>query len=256
MKIAKITDKQQEDLDLPYLQGNQEQEQAVGMMGGHNSQPLATSQSHSALALTGSQSLANQQALAAAKLAQPARPTADSVQTAGTLDSGSSRLSSVALASGAQMKQIVGSGVELVEELADKQAKQKTQADNLADLQLRSVEASDVSKLEAAAKLKQEQSDLASSNDTAKQDDSALGSLGRDPQIQTPKPRISELKQLLRHTNSLNQLPEFGVETEDEEQLGQLMEQVDVWGLNIFEVHEFSQKHSLTVIMFKIFKVS
>lgn len=80
--------------------------------------------------------------------------------------------------------------------------------------------------------------------------------VGRDPQIQTPKPRISELKRLLRHTNSLNQLPEFGVETEHGDQLKVLMEQIDVWGLNIFEVHKFSQQHSLTTVVYKIFKVS
>lgn len=84
----------------------------------------------------------------------------------------------------------------------------------------------------------------------------SLGLVARDPQIQTPKPRINELKRLLRHTNSLNQLPEFGVETEQEGELGELMEQIDVWGLNIFEVHQYSQQHSLTVVMFRIFKVS
>jgi len=77
---------------------------------------------------------------------------------------------------------------------------------------------------------------------------------GRDPQIQTPKPRIKQLKQLLRHTNSLNQLPEFGIETEYEPELESLMENIDVWGLNIFDVHKFSSEHSLTCVMFKIFK--
>lgn len=80
--------------------------------------------------------------------------------------------------------------------------------------------------------------------------------VARDPQIQTPKPRINELKKLLRHTNSLNQLPEFGVETEQEPELKELMQQIDVWGLNIFEVHLFSQQHSLTAVMYKIFRVS
>lgn len=86
--------------------------------------------------------------------------------------------------------------------------------------------------------------------------DEQMQLIARDPQIQTPKPKICELKQLLRHTNSLNQLPEFGVETQSEPQLNELMDQIDVWGLNIFEVHNFSQDHSLTVVMYKIFKVS
>lgn len=77
----------------------------------------------------------------------------------------------------------------------------------------------------------------------------------RDPQIQTPKPRITELKRLLEHTNSLNELPEFGIETDHEEELAQLMDQIDVWGLDIFEVHSFSHQHSLTAVMYKIFKV-
>lgn len=86
--------------------------------------------------------------------------------------------------------------------------------------------------------------------------ESEVAQFGRDPQIQTPKPRINQLKQLLRHTNSLNQLPEFGIDTEHEQDLAKLMEQIDVWGLNIFEVHTLSQDHSLTAVMYKIFKVS
>lgn len=82
-----------------------------------------------------------------------------------------------------------------------------------------------------------------------------LTPVARDPQIQTPKPQINQLKRLLRHTNSLNQLPEYGVETQHETQLAELMDQIDVWGLNIFEVHQFSQQHSLTTVMYKIFKV-
>lgn len=72
----------------------------------------------------------------------------------------------------------------------------------------------------------------------------------------TAKCRLSELKKLLRHTESLKELPEFGVKTSNEKELSELMVQIDVWGLNIFEVHRISQEHSLTVVMYKIFEVS
>lgn len=71
----------------------------------------------------------------------------------------------------------------------------------------------------------------------------------------TAKSRLNELRKILRHTESLVELPKFGIETENEKELSELMEQVDVWGLNIFEVHRISQEHSLTVVMYKIFEV-
>lgn len=76
------------------------------------------------------------------------------------------------------------------------------------------------------------------------------------PVLVSPKARLNELKRLLHHTESLNELPKFGVETSKEKELGELIDQIDVWGLNIFEVHQMSEEHSLTVVMFKIFKVS
>lgn len=72
---------------------------------------------------------------------------------------------------------------------------------------------------------------------------------------QSPQ-RMQHLGRLLRQTNSLEEMPTYGVESLNEEQLGSLMKQIDVWGLNIFEVHQCSQEHSLTVIMYRIFQVS
>lgn len=169
--------------------------------------------------------------------------------------SSSSVLSSVSLASGAQMKQpaLQQQRVTLAESAPAAADQQQVAASDLA-----TTTTNDNQRLE---KGRGEDNRLAPNKDsdqeqTENNNNSGPVAVARDPQIQTPKPQINELKRLLRHTNSLCQLPEFGVETEEAEQLGELMEQIDVWGLNIFEVHKFSQQHSLTAVMYKIFKVS
>ena len=67
---------------------------------------------------------------------------------------------------------------------------------------------------------------------------------------------IPGVKRPLTHTNSLAQLPKFGIETSHEEQLGKFLENIDLWGLDIFKVHEYSNGHPLVAIMYTIFRVS
>lgn len=223
------TDKQQEDLDLPYLTSNQQQQpqnQQQEQIENLQTSQLSSSQSHSSLA---SPATANKlQASSASSLrlnhskqvsdvgALSALSAMESPILVAKSASSSSVLSSVSLASGTQMNQ---------------RQQQQPEQPSGGGQQL------EASRLEVETDQQQLQ-------------------VGRDPQIQTPKPKINELKRLLRHTNSLNQMPELGVETEHEQELNQLVDQIDVWGLNIFEVHKFSQEHSLTVVMYKIFKVS
>lgn len=66
-------------------------------------------------------------------------------------------------------------------------------------------------------------------------------------------------KAQLVHTNSLtssSQLPRFGVETAHEEELGKIFEDMDKWGIDLFQVSEYSNRHPLTAIMYSIFRVS
>ncbi|CAN8175360.1 unnamed protein product [Coccothraustes coccothraustes] len=49
-------------------------------------------------------------------------------------------------------------------------------------------------------------------------------------------------------------LPRYGVETDREEQLGQELESLSQWGLNIFRVAEFSNGRSLSCVLFTIFQ--
>jgi len=189
-------------------------------------------------------------------LAQAAPPAPSPVQVSKSASS-SSVLLSVSLASGAQMKQHSDPSDRLKQlaKLAEPDERRaqpdESECNQMGQQQQQQQPqpAAQLAKLDSA-----QEAALVEDGDGAT--GSSLLHVARDPQIQTPKPRITELKRLLRHTNSLNQVPEFGIETEHEQELSLLMDQIDVWGLNVFEVHRCSEQHSLTVVMFKIFKVS
>lgn len=63
-------------------------------------------------------------------------------------------------------------------------------------------------------------------------------------------------KPTLTHTNSLTKLPRFGVETAQEDELSRIFEDMDKWGIDLFKVSEYSNRHPLTAIMYTIFRVS
>uniref|UniRef100_A0A6G1SHM3 Phosphodiesterase n=1 Tax=Aceria tosichella TaxID=561515 RepID=A0A6G1SHM3_9ACAR len=319
--IRSFLDKQQEDLDLPYLTSHQQQDLATIPTGAHQDQQSSASQLDVPAGLRNDSNNNNNKSLnrLASNLKGPKQDqstmnefaavsggqqqlanrgtttiTPGNINNSGSSPilvsksaSSSSVLSSVSLASGAQMRpanqfisgatggtQVVSSGTEATgaspvhrKTAADEDddtiscrletastvigSQTNLHADNDEDKTTNKIEPTspdEVSKTRQCKDLASAQQELGDTNQTQAQ------LIARDPHIQTPKPKIKELKQLLRHTNSLNQLPDHGVETQDEAQLGALMEQIDVWGLNIFEVHKFSQEHSLTVVMYKIFK--
>ncbi|XP_054161516.1 cAMP-specific 3',5'-cyclic phosphodiesterase-like isoform X2 [Oppia nitens] len=66
--------------------------------------------------------------------------------------------------------------------------------------------------------------------------------------------QITGVKKPLSHTNSLTKLPKHGVETPFETELDRLYEDIDKWGLDVFNVAEYSNKHPLTSIMYTILK--
>lgn len=194
----------------------------------------------------------------AAAAAAAATPVAKSA-------SSSSVLSSVSLANGTQMRQSgahtstpvsVQASVELVREIAG--AAKPDAASRVVGEQTTPASISEpIDESESTTTTKQQHEQQEEAKPQQQQqatEQTTLSLVACDPQIQTPKPQISELKRLLRHTNSLCQLPEYGVETQHEQELSTLMGQIDVWGLNIFDVHKYSSNHSLTAVMFKIFK--
>ena len=62
-------------------------------------------------------------------------------------------------------------------------------------------------------------------------------------------------KPTLTHTNSLTKLPRFGIETPHEEELEKIFDNMDKWGIDLFQVSEYSNRHPLTAIMYTIFRV-
>uniref|UniRef100_A0A3Q2NPM8 Phosphodiesterase n=1 Tax=Fundulus heteroclitus TaxID=8078 RepID=A0A3Q2NPM8_FUNHE len=70
-----------------------------------------------------------------------------------------------------------------------------------------------------------------------------------------PMCHISGVKKLT-HSSSLSNstMPRFGVKTEHEEALARELDDLNKWGLNIFQVAEFSNNRPLSCIMFAIFQ--
>jgi len=69
--------------------------------------------------------------------------------------------------------------------------------------------------------------------------------------------QISGVKKLM-HSSSLNNtsISRFGVNTENEDHLAKELEDLNKWGLNIFNVAGYSHNRPLTCIMYAIFQVS
>ncbi|XP_039436278.1 cAMP-specific 3',5'-cyclic phosphodiesterase-like isoform X2 [Culex pipiens pallens] len=68
--------------------------------------------------------------------------------------------------------------------------------------------------------------------------------------------QISGFKRPLMHTNSFtsDRLPMYGVDTPHESQLGQVLNIVDTWGIDIFKIETLSNNRPLTCIAFAIFQ--
>lgn len=70
--------------------------------------------------------------------------------------------------------------------------------------------------------------------------------------------QISGFKRPLQHTNSFtsDRLPQYGVDTPHEHQLGQVLNQIDTWGIDIFRIETLSNNRPLTCVAFAIFQVN
>ncbi|XP_030568370.1 cAMP-specific 3',5'-cyclic phosphodiesterase isoform X4 [Drosophila novamexicana] len=71
-----------------------------------------------------------------------------------------------------------------------------------------------------------------------------------------PMSQISGVKRPLSHTNSFTgeRLPTFGVETPNENELGTLLGELDMWGIEIFKIGELSLNRPLTCVAYTIFQ--
>ncbi|KPM02240.1 calcium/calmodulin-dependent 3',5'-cyclic nucleotide phosphodiesterase 1C-like protein [Sarcoptes scabiei] len=61
-------------------------------------------------------------------------------------------------------------------------------------------------------------------------------------------------KPTLTHADSLTKMPRFGIKTPHEEELAKLFMEMDHWGIDLFKVSEYSNKHPLTSVMYTIFR--
>ncbi|KAG8194807.1 hypothetical protein JTE90_017248 [Oedothorax gibbosus] len=70
----------------------------------------------------------------------------------------------------------------------------------------------------------------------------------------TPMSQIWGVKKPLTHTNSLTQLPKYGVETSMDQELGMLLEDCGKWGLDVFKMDLYSDRRPLTAVCYQIFR--
>ena len=67
---------------------------------------------------------------------------------------------------------------------------------------------------------------------------------------------VSGVRAPLTHTNSMNTLPAYGVDVETENELSEVVQGVDMWGMDMFRVRDLSDGHPLLTIFYTILKVS
>lgn len=69
--------------------------------------------------------------------------------------------------------------------------------------------------------------------------------------------QISGFKRPLMHTNSFtsDKLPVYGVETTHEPALGAMLNDINVWGIDIFKIGTLSCNRPLTSVAYQIFQV-
>jgi cAMP-specific phosphodiesterase 4 len=81
----------------------------------------------------------------------------------------------------------------------------------------------------------------------------------RSPGGGPPMSQISGFKKPLQHKNSFtsDRLPRFGVETTpaNEAGLGAMLNDIDVWGIDIFKIRSLSSNRPLTCIAYSVFQV-
>ena len=62
----------------------------------------------------------------------------------------------------------------------------------------------------------------------------------------------------LTHTNSLNtittKVPEYGVVTAHEKELGGCLDNIRIWGIDVFRIAEFSNNRPLTAVTYRVFQ--
>ncbi|XP_049331606.1 cAMP-specific 3',5'-cyclic phosphodiesterase 4D isoform X2 [Astyanax mexicanus] len=89
--------------------------------------------------------------------------------------------------------------------------------------------------------------------------------LDKQNEVEIPSPTLREREKpmchisgvkKLTHSSSLTSaaLPRFGIKTEQEDALARELNDLNKWGLNIFQVAEFSNNRPLSCIMFAIFQ--
>ncbi|XP_065076752.1 3',5'-cyclic-AMP phosphodiesterase-like isoform X2 [Ochlerotatus camptorhynchus] len=103
---------------------------------------------------------------------------------------------------------------------------------------------------------KQQELDIPYSRDDSDMHNPSSLSRSRSPRMGERMSQISGFKRPLQHTNSFtsDRLPQYGVDTPHEHQLGPVLNQIDTWGIDIFRIETLSNNRPLTCVAFAIFQ--
>ncbi|XP_021704101.1 cAMP-specific 3',5'-cyclic phosphodiesterase isoform X2 [Aedes aegypti] len=103
---------------------------------------------------------------------------------------------------------------------------------------------------------KQQELDIPYSRDDSDSHNPSSFSRSRSPRMGERMSQISGFKRPLQHTNSFtsDRLPQYGVDTPHEHQLGPVLNQIDTWGIDIFRIETLSNNRPLTCVAFAIFQ--
>ncbi|XP_058442661.1 cAMP-specific 3',5'-cyclic phosphodiesterase isoform X5 [Malaya genurostris] len=103
---------------------------------------------------------------------------------------------------------------------------------------------------------KQQELDIPYSRDDSDSHNPSTFCRSRSPRMGERMSQISGFKRPLQHTNSFtsDRLPQYGVDTPHEHQLGQVLNNADTWGIDIFKIETLSNNRPLTCIAFAIFQ--
>ena len=82
----------------------------------------------------------------------------------------------------------------------------------------------------------------------------SLNHINSVPALQNKVRPYTVMSQLSSSVNSL-QVPKYGVVTAFEEELGQNLDNIKIWGIDVFKISEFSNNKPLTAVTYRVFQV-
>ena len=85
----------------------------------------------------------------------------------------------------------------------------------------------------------------------------ALNHINSLPALQNKVRTQPQPQALMTQSSAINslQVPKYGVMTAFEDELGQNLDNIKIWGIDVFKISEFSNNKPLTAVTYRVFQV-